>query len=64
MKKEPDSEKKATEDEIDYDMMGDISSVASATEYTGLMYLPPDDEYQEESYNEIYSAQKPIKKKK
>jgi len=41
-------------EEIDYDVLSDRNAVASATECTGLMYAPPEDEYEAESYNDIY----------
>ena len=46
------------EEEIDYDVLSSTNSVASATECTGLMYSPPEDEYEAESYNDIYVVPK------
>ena len=46
------------EEEIDYDVLSDRNSVASATECTGLMYAPPEDEFEAESYNDIYVVPK------
>jgi len=46
--------RKNYEEEIDYDVLSDRNAVASATECTGLMYAPPEDEYEAESYNDIY----------
>lgn len=45
-------------EEIEYDVLVDTNSVASATECTGLMYAPPEDEYEAESYSNIYSVPK------
>ena len=36
------------------DVMNKIDSVASATECTGLMPTPPENEEEAESYNDIY----------
>lgn len=36
------------------DVLNKIDSVASATECTGLMYRPPENEEEAESYNDIY----------
>ena len=36
------------------DILNKIDSVASATECTGLMPTPPENEAEEDSYNEIY----------
>ena len=41
-----------------YDQMNEFNSVTSATECTGLMYFPPENEYEAESYNEIYVVPK------
>ena len=49
-----DKPKKNYEEEIEYDAFADTNAVASATECTGLMYSPPEDEYEAESYNDIY----------
>ncbi|MBE7033126.1 MAG: hypothetical protein E7406_02745 [Ruminococcaceae bacterium] len=54
MKYQSDPRKNYEEEEIDYDVLSDRNSVASATECTGLMYAPPEDEYEAESYNDIY----------
>ncbi len=54
MKYKSEPQKNYEPEEIDYDMLSDRNSVASATECTGLMYAPPEDEYEAESYNEIY----------
>lgn len=40
------------------DVLGKIDSVASATECTGLMPAPPENEEEAESYNEIYVVPK------
>lgn len=37
-----------------YDKLIDTDAVASATECTGLMYRPPENEYEAESYSDIY----------
>lgn len=36
------------------DELTQINSVASCNECTGLMYLPPDNEFEAEAYNDIY----------
>lgn len=47
------------------DMLEKQNSVASGMECTGMMYRPPQDEYEAESYNEIYVVPKvPNKKEK
>ena len=46
------------EEEIEYDAFADTNAVASATECTGLMYAPPEDEYEAESYSNIYNVPK------
>ena len=51
------------EEEIDYDALSDSNSVASATECTGLMYSPPEDEFEAESYSDIYKIPKTPNKK-
>lgn len=40
------------------DSLIDISGVASATECTGLIQIPPQNEEEAESYNEIYTVPK------
>lgn len=45
-------------EDIEYDVLVDTNSVASATECTGLMYAPPEDEYEAESYSNIYNVPK------
>ena len=40
------------------DSLIDISGVASATECTGLIQIPPQNEEEAESYNEIYTMPK------
>lgn len=47
----------------DLDKYYDINSVASATECTGLAYSPAKNEYEEESYKEIYDVPSLEKKK-
>lgn len=37
-----------------YDILEDINSVASVTECTGLMQIPPTNENEAENYNDIY----------
>ena len=49
---------KKEEKEFDYDFADVVNNVASATECTGLMYLPPQDEDEVESYADIYSVPK------
>lgn len=62
MKYKSKPDKNYENDEIEYDVFADTNSVASATECTGLMYIPPEDEYEAESYNEIYSIPKAANK--
>ena len=50
-------------EEIEYDVFADTNAVASATECTGLMYIPPEDEYEAENYNDIYKLPKAPNKK-
>lgn len=53
------------EDSYCIDMLEKQNSVASGMECTGMMYRPPQDEYEAESYNEIYVVPKvPNKKEK
>ncbi len=40
------------------DVLNKIDSVASANECTGLMYRPPENEEEAESYNDIYVVPK------
>ncbi len=46
-----------TEDYLD-DILNKVDSVASATECTGLMYRPPENEQEAQSYNDIYIVPK------
>ena len=46
------------EDSYADDVLNKIDSVASATECTGLMPTPPENEEEAESYNEIYVVPK------
>lgn len=39
---------------FDLDKMFEDSGVASATECTGLIQIPPENEWEEESYEDIY----------
>ena len=39
---------------FDLDLIDREIAVASATEYTGLMQIPPEDEWEREAYDEIY----------
>ena len=38
------------------DIAEDLNGVVSSTECTGMMYFPPQDEYEAESYGEIYNV--------
>ncbi len=58
MKYKSGSQKNYESEDIEYDVLVDTNSVASATECTGLMYAPPEDEYEAESYSNIYSVPK------
>lgn len=58
MKYKSEPQKNYEPEEIEYDVLVDTNSVASATECTGLMYAPPEDEYEAESYSNIYSVPK------
>ena len=58
MKYKSGPQKNYEPEEIEYDVLVDTNSVASATECTGLMYAPPEDEYEAESYSNIYSVPK------
>lgn len=58
MEKRPVLEEKDLDGSYSFDQMNEFNSVASATECTGLMYAPPDNEYEAESYNEIYVVPK------
>lgn len=65
MKYKSEPQKNYESEEIDYDMLSDRNSVASATECTGLMYAPPEDEYEAESTVIFTMSQRlPIKQKK
>lgn len=54
MEERPIPEEKELDGSYSFDQMNEFNSVVSATECTGLMYAPPDNEYEAESYNEIY----------
>lgn len=41
---------------FDLDKMFEDSGVASATECTGLIQIPPENEWEEESYKDIYKV--------
>ena len=41
---------------FDLDLIDRDIAVASATEYTGLMQIPPEDEWERESYEDIYDT--------
>ena len=58
MKYKSEPQNKYEPEEIEYDVLVDTNSVASATECTGLMYAPPEDEYEAESYSNIYNVPK------
>lgn len=56
-----DNEKKVLPDESNNDEMPDISSTASATECTGLMPTPPENEDELEAYQQLYDMEIPEK---
>ena len=58
MKYKSEPQKNYESEDIEYDVLVDTNSVASATECTGLMYAPPEDEYEAESYSNIYTVPK------
>jgi len=64
MAEKPAKKQKEEEKEFDYDFADVVNSVASATECTGLMYLPPQDEDEAENYADIYSVPTPQVKQK
>jgi len=39
---------------FDLDLINEESTVASATECTGLIQIPPENDWQQESYSDIY----------
>ena len=45
---------KTNEFEFEFDMLHKTNAVASATECTGLIQIPPQDEAQADSYTDIY----------
>lgn len=49
-------------DETNYDGYPDISNTVSTTECTGMMYAPPQNEAEFESYQEMFNMQIPKKK--
>lgn len=46
--------------EFEFDMLYKINSVASATECTGLIQIPPNDEEEADSYTDIYVVPKQV----
>lgn len=48
--------------DAEYDSYPDISDIASATDCTGLMYAPPQNEEEFESYQELSGIELPKKK--
>ena len=54
---------KNTPSKFNLDILNDMESVASATEYTGLYPTPPENEWEEESYEDIYDMPKVQKNK-
>jgi len=51
-------------DDSEYDSYPSISNTASASEMTGLMYAPPQNEEELESYKDLFSMPIPKKKEK
>lgn len=63
-KKKPPVQPEAQEDYF-FDVLEKQNGVVSGTECTGMMYFPAHDEFEAESYNEIYVVPKaPNKKEK
>ena len=54
---------KNTPSKFNLDILNDMESVASDTEYTGLYPTPPENECEEESYEDIYDMPKVQKNK-
>ena len=54
---------KNTPSKFNLDILNDMESVASDTEYTGLYPTPPENEWEEESYEDIYDMPKVQKNK-
>ena len=52
-----------SEEDHDYDSYPNISSTASACECTGLMYAPPQNKDEYESYQDLFNMQIPRIKK-
>lgn len=48
--------------ELDYDSYPDISNVVSSCECTGMMYAPPQNESEFESYQELFNMELPKEK--
>lgn len=53
-KKQQRPDKETLDGSFAYDRLNKLDSVVSGTECTGLMYAPPENEDEAESYNEIY----------
>jgi len=49
---------------FDLDLIDQECGVASANECTGLVQIPPENEWEDESYNQIYKLSGVDKKKK
>lgn len=55
---------KGEDKEIDYDDYPGISNTASSTECTGMMYAPPQNEEEFESYQDMFDMEIPKKEEK
>lgn len=52
------------ETNAEFSALGDLDSVASVTEYTGLIQTPPQNDYQNEAYKSIANIPDQTNKKK
>ena len=48
------------DDDFAFDIMNNANTVASMTECTGLIQIPPENETQAEAYADIYTVPKPV----
>ena len=51
------------DEDFAFDIMNNANTVASMTECTGLMQIPPENEAQAEAYNDIYTVPKAVNEK-
>ena len=52
------------DEDFAFDIMNNSNTVASATECTGLIQIPPENDYQAEAYSDIYTVPKTVSKAK